>query len=193
MPDPDAIPESLLAGVRSGHEDSWRELVDLLSPQVFRIVRNQINQTADHEDVAQETFTKIFLKFEQFAGLQDFRHWVSRITINTCYDWLRKKKARPVDSFADLGEQHAEIIERSLAGESDTQEFGRQMMIDLLHKLIATLKPREQIVIRLLDLEEKSVQDVCNLTGWGASKVKVTAMRARRKLGDMLRELESQD
>lgn len=193
MPDPDTIPEALLAGVRSGREDSWRELVDLLSPQIFRIVRNQISQSADHEDVAQEVFTKIFLKFEQFAGLQDFRHWVSRITINTCYDWLRKKKARPLVSYADLGEQHAEIIERTLAGESDTPEFGRQLMIDLLHKLIATLKPREQIVIRLLDLEEKSVQDVCDLTGWGSSKVKVTAMRARRKLGEMLKELESQD
>jgi RNA polymerase sigma-70 factor (ECF subfamily) len=193
MPDSDLIPPTLLAGVREGREDAWRELVDLLSPQVFRIVRNQINRSADHEDVAQETFTKIFLKFEQFAGRQDFRHWVSRITINTCYDWLRKKKARPLDSYADLGEQHAEIIERTLAGENEAPDVGRQLMIDLLHKLIATLNPREQIVIRLLDLEEKSVQDVCDLTGWGASKVKVTAMRARRKLGEMLRKLEPQD
>lgn len=192
MSSPDAIPSALLEGVRQGREDAWRELVDLLSPQVFRIVRNQISHSADHEDVAQETFTKIFLKFEQFAGRQDFRHWVSRITINTCYDWLRKKKVRPLVSYADLSETQAEIIERTLAGESDEPELGQQMMIDLLHKLIATLKPREQIVIRLLDLEEKSVQDVCDLTGWGASKVKVTAMRARRKLGDMLRELESQ-
>lgn len=45
-------------------------------------------------------------------------------------------------------------------------------------------------MIRLLDLEERSVQDVCNHTGWGASKVKVTAMRARRKLTEQMLRLE---
>jgi RNA polymerase sigma-70 factor (ECF subfamily) len=63
-------------------------------------------------------------------------------------------------------------------------------MRELLDQLIATLNPREQIVIRLLDLEEKTVQDTCNLTGWGASKIKVTAMRARRKLSEQLKKLE---
>ena len=57
--------------------------------------------------------------------------------------------------------------------------------------MIATLAPREQIVIRLLDLEQQSVQDVCNHTGWGASKVKVTAMRARRKLAEQMQRLET--
>ena len=57
--------------------------------------------------------------------------------------------------------------------------------------MISTLNPREQIVIRLLDLEERSVRDISELTGWGSSKIKVTAMRARRKLANRLHQLES--
>ncbi|MDB4412490.1 hypothetical protein N9170_03350 [Akkermansiaceae bacterium] len=63
-------------------------------------------------------------------------------------------------------------------------------MRELLNRLIATLNPREQIIIRLLDLEEKSVQNICDLTGWGSSKVKVTAMRARTKLADHFKKLD---
>ena len=64
------------------------------------------------------------------------------------------------------------------------------VFVNGLEKLLATLKPRERTVIQLLDLEERTVQETCNLTGWGASKVKVTAMRARRKLREQLQRLE---
>jgi len=183
--------ENLLAQVRAGTESAWQDLVKQLSPQVFGIIRNQIRATSDHDDIAQEAFTKIFLKLDQFAGKQPFRHWVSRLTINTCYDWLRKRKARPLVSYTDLDEKEAEILEKTLAGDQLEQKESIASMRALLDRLISSLKPREQIVIRLLDLEEKSVQDVGELTGWGASKIKVTAMRARKKLRNLLHKLET--
>jgi len=183
----------LLARVRTGEEEAWRELISLLTPLVSKIIHNQVRRTSDHEDLAQEVLTKIFLKLNQFAGKQPFTHWVSRITINTCYDWLRKDKARPLVSYSDLCDTQAEILEKNLSGDSTSNNEDLSAMRELLDRLISTLKPREQIVIRLLDLEEKSVQDVCNLTGWEASKVKVTAMRARRKLTQQLKKLEHAD
>jgi RNA polymerase sigma-70 factor (ECF subfamily) len=63
--------------------------------------------------------------------------------------------------------------------------------VEVLEKLLATLKPAEQMVLRMLDLEERSVQEICRLTGWGASRIKVTAFRARRKLGETFKRLEN--
>jgi DNA-directed RNA polymerase specialized sigma24 family protein len=60
----------------------------------------------------------------------------------------------------------------------------------VVDQLLATLNPRERMVLQLMDLEKKSLRDVCSLTGWGLSKVKVTAMRARRKLNANLKQLE---
>ena len=190
MDDPTTVSPELLSRVRTGEEEAWRELVLLLNPLVTKIIRNQVRHTSDHDDLAQEAFTKIFLKLDQFAGRQPFTHWVSRITINTCYDWLRKHQVRPLVSFADLGETQAGLIEKKLAGEATDERESIAAMRELLDRLIATLKPREQIVIRLLDLEEKTVQDISDLTGWGASKIKVTAMRARQKLSEQLKKLE---
>lgn len=190
MAEASEIPSQLLDNVREGQEAAWAELIELLTPLVYKVIRNQVRTHSDHDDLAQEVFTKIFLKLDQYQAKQPFLHWVSRITINTCYDWLRRKKVRPLVSYSDLGETQADILEKTLAGEGLEQKESIEAMRTLLDRLISTLKPQEQIVIRLLDLEEKSVQDISDLTGWGASKIKVTAMRARRKLAEQMKKLE---
>lgn len=193
MSEAEAIPPAILEGVHRGDEEAWVELLRLLSPQVFSIIRRQIRSTADHDDLAQEVFTKIFLKLDRYGGKKEFRHWVSRVTINICYDWLRRKKSRPLYSFSDLGENEERMIGRTLAGEAPENDDRLQDLRRILDSLISTLKPREQIVIRLLDLGENSVHEVCELTGWGESKVKVTAMRARAKLAGMLKAIKQRD
>jgi len=188
---PSRITLDLLARVKAGDEDANRTLVEILYPIVRGNLRNHLRRFADHDDVSQEVFMKIFLKIEQYTGPQPFEHWVSRIAVTTCYDWLRKQRSRPLVTYSELSEAEVEIIDKNTqstrAGTSDTH---RELFSGLLDKLIATLKPREQIVIRLLDLEENSVKEVTELTGWSASKVKVTAMRARRKLAQQLERLE---
>ena len=187
-----AITPELLAGVRSGDDAASRTLVEILYPSVQANVRNHLRRQADHDDVAQEVFLKIFLKIEQYRGPQPFEHWVSRIAVTTCYDWLRKHRIRPLVTSSDLSEAEVEILEKSRQATSrGTSDAQRELFSGLLDKLISTLNPREQIVIRLLDLEERSVRDISELTGWGSSKIKVTAMRARRKLADRLHQLES--
>ena len=190
---PSRITPDLLERVKSGDEEANRTLVELLYPTVRGNIRNHLRRQADHDDVAQEVFMKVFLKIDQYSGPQPFDHWVSRIAVTTCYDWLRKHKARPLVSYSDLSDAEVEIIDKSLhSNDGGGSESQRELFSGLLDKLIGTLKPREQIVIRLLDLEEHSVKEVTELTGWSASKVKVTAMRARRKLADQLQRLERQ-
>ena len=188
-----AITNELLERVRAGDESANRNLVEILYPGVRANVRNHLRKQADHDDVSQEVFLKIFLKIDQYKGPQPFDHWVSRIAVTTCYDWLRKHRVRPLVTYSDLSEAEVELIEKSrqatTMGTSDTQ---RELFSGLLDKLISTLNPREQIVIRLLDLEERSVREISEFTGWGASKIKVTAMRARRKLIEQLQDLETQ-
>lgn len=187
---PPRITPELLDRVKAGEEEANRQLVEILYPTVRANVRNHLRRQSDHDDVSQEVFMKIFLKIDQYSGPQPFEHWVSRIAVTTCYDWLRKHKARPLVTYSDLSDAEVEIIDKSLQSSAEGSDTQRELFSGLLDKLIATLKPREQIVIRLLDLEEKSVKEATELTGWGASKVKVTAMRARRKLADQLQRLE---
>lgn len=185
------ITPALIDQARLGDPEACHQLVVMFHPWVMRRVRGQIHRHADVDDVVQEVFLKIFVKIDQFRGIQPFSHWVARVTTNTCYDWLRRQKARPSIAASDLSEAERAVIENTLAMESnESDDIKAEVLTGLLDRLIASLKPREQIVIRLLDLEQNSVAEVAELTGWGISKVKVTAHRARKKLAEKLKYLE---
>ncbi|MFP6873466.1 MAG: RNA polymerase sigma factor [Verrucomicrobiales bacterium] len=181
----------VIAAVRRGDENACRSLIDHLYPVIIPIVRKNLPHRDDEEDLLQEIFAKIFSRIRQYSGSGPIVHWASRIAVNTCYDQLRRQKTRPTLSFGDLDADEIQFLKLKLAqGPERMTELGGEIAGELLNKLLTTLSTREQAVIRLLDLEENSVLDVCKLTGWGTSKVKVTAMRARRKLQVALARLE---
>ena len=103
---------------------------------------------------------KVFARIDQYKGDVDFRHWVSKVALHTCYDKLRSARLRPELRYADLSPQQAEFLESTLAT-SPTAESTPDGGVarDLVNQLLATLKPNEQLVLRLLDLEQKSVGD----------------------------------
>jgi len=185
------ITARLLDDVRAGDEKAADELVCRIYPLVRTSVCRHIRAVDDHDDVAQEIYMRIFLKLHQFSGPQPFEHWVSRICVTTCYDWLRKIRARPATPCADLNEHEIRQIEAALSDGAPADHAMRQdVMSGILDKLIDTLNPREQIAVRLLDLEETGVKEAARLTGWSESKVKTTAMRARAKLAQHLAVIE---
>lgn len=134
---------------------------------------------------------KTFANLNRFRGEQPFTHWVARIAVNTCYDQLRKQKVRPEVRFADLSAEDIEFVDAVILRTPHELQSGQgRDGRELIEKLFATLNARERLILEMIDLEKRSVQDVCDLTGWGASKVKVTAMRARQKLNLNMNQLE---
>jgi RNA polymerase sigma factor (sigma-70 family) len=195
MVQPDLSPnvdwDDAIARVREGSQQAAVGLVDALYGHVIRIVRSHLPRGADEQDLAQEIFMKMFSRIESFRGEQPFPHWVARIAVNTCYDRLRRQKVRPEVRFSDLSEEEANFLQSTFAGPESAETAQDTDGAEVVEKLLATLNATEQTVLRMLDMEQKSVQEISELTGWGASKVKVTAMRARRKLNETLKRLES--
>jgi len=187
------IPEPLLKAAQGGDEAACSDLVVAVYPLITRCVGRQIRRRDDVDDVVQEVILKVILKLGQYRGPQPFGHWVSRVAVTTAYDWLRKQRVRPAVTAADLSDEERSLLEHGPAGAGETSSSMQQdLLTGLLDKLIAMLHPREQVVIRLLDLEERSVREISELTGWSESKIKVTAHRSRKKLSELLNQLESQ-
>jgi len=177
--------------VKQGDEPAARRLVDLLYPQVIRIVRSHLPNRSDDDDDVQEVFMKVFTKIDQYRTQQDvFDHWVARIAVNHCRDRLRSLRSRRVISYAELDADEATFVSQMLQEDSKPEPARTEETLAVLEKLLSGLNERERIVIRLLDLEQRPVREVAEVTGWGESKVKVTAMRARRRLGERLAAME---
>lgn len=184
MPDPtpEFDFEACLERVRQRNQAAARELVEQLYPLVIRIVRAHLPRRVQEEDLSQEVFMKMFTRLEQYQGNVPFTHWVSRIAVTTCIDQLRAQRRRPELRWADLSENEVQVLDAVLQADDAQTPDDSLAARELLEKLLAQLKPQDQVVIRLLDLEQKSVAEVAALTGWNSALVKVRAFRARRKL-----------
>jgi len=171
-----------LARVREQDDSAARTLVKHLWPLVIKIVRSHLPRRTGEEDLAQDIFVKIFTRLDQYEARKPFEHWVSRVAVTTCLDALRAEKRRPEWRMADLGEQEAEWLEYVTGDTTDEAPVDGLAAREVLTKLLQMLSADDRMVISLLDLELKSVAEIAELTGWGTSKVKVKAFRARKKL-----------
>jgi len=179
--------------VRQRDQTAARQLVEHLYPLVIRIVRSHLPRRVAEEDLAQDIFLKMFTRLEQYQGNVPFPHWVSRIAVTTCIDQLRAQKRRPEFRWADLSENEADVLDAVLTDDREVEAGDALAARELVHQLLGQLKPDDRLVIQLLDLEQKTIAEICALTGWNTSLVKVRAFRARRKLRKLFEELKRKE
>ena len=136
-------------------------------------------------------FIKVFQKLSQFSGKVPLEHWVSRIAVNTCLNQIESERVRPELRQADLSEEQRAVVE-NLSSTSDElapdKKFASRQLVE---HLLAGLKPAERLVINMLYLEGRSVEEIRKMTGWSGALVKVRAFRARQKMKQLLERLET--
>jgi len=189
MADLDAA-ELVQAALR--HDDeAARELVRRLYPLVAKMVRSHRPRRTSEEDLCQMIFIKVFQKLNQFSGKVPLEHWVSRIAVNTCLSQIEAERLRPELRHADLSEEQQAVIE-NLACSSNELAPDRQLASrQLVEHLLQLLKPVERLVIDLLYLQGRSVEEIHKITGLGTAAIKVRAFRARQKMKAQLSNLSA--
>jgi RNA polymerase sigma-70 factor (ECF subfamily) len=125
---------------------------------------------------------KVFAHLDQYSGRVPLEHWVSRIAINTCLNHLSAEKVRPELRWADLTEEQSEVLENLISDEDEVPPSQQYATRDLVDELLICLKPADRLIIKLLHLEGRSVQEIRQMTGWNNSLIKVRAFRARIRL-----------
>jgi RNA polymerase sigma-70 factor (ECF subfamily) len=183
--------EDGLRRIEQGDEVAARELLRRLHPFVLKLVRTHLPRRISEEDLVQMIFIKVFHKLNQYTGRVPLEHWISRIAVNTCLNALKAEKIRPEWRLGDFSEEIAAGIEKLATTEADAatnDDFDNAKK--LVTELISRLSPEDRLVITLLHLEEKSVEEIHALTGWSRSAIKVRAFRARAKMKKMLNQQE---
>jgi len=178
----------LIAAVRQGDAASFEPLVRKYSPRVFATARRYARRESEVEDIVQEVWMKAYQKLPGFRGEAPFEHWLMRLTVRTCYDFLRAHQRNREASFSELSEGESDWLERFAkepVGNPEDAEAARQ----LVQRILEQLSPPARLVITLLEIEERSVKEISRLTGWSVPLVKVRAFRARAEMRKVLRRL----
>lgn len=173
-------------------ETAFAEIVRRFSPRVFRFAARFFHRHSLVEEAAQEVFLKIFTQITSFDGRGSLEGWITRITINTCINLLRSAKRQPELTISDLTDDETTWLENKIYSASATQhQDAEQKLIatDLINRVMETLPPEDKLVLMMVDGEGASIKEVAAMTGWGESKVKVKAFRARRRMREAVRKL----
>lgn len=164
-----------------GDTARFEPLVVKYSPRVFATARRYARRESEVEDIVQEVWSKAFQKLGTFRGTAPFEHWLMRLAVRTCYDFLRHHQRSRERVFSELSVPEQEWLERVMADPS-TGSADAAAARQLVHRLLDMLSPSARLVMVLLELEEKSVKEIAALTGWSVPLVKVRAFRARAEM-----------
>ena len=175
----------LIAAVLKGDAASFEPLVAKYSPRVFGTARRYARRESEVEDIAQEVWLKAFEKLGSFRGEAPFEHWLMRLAVRICYDFLRGHQRNREMAFSELSDSESDWLDRQVtqpepAGEN--ADAARQ----LIARVLDQLSPAARLVITLLEIEERPVKEIAKLTGWSVPLVKVRAFRARAEMRKIL-------
>ncbi len=187
------VTAELLRRVRRLEDDAARDLVGLLFPLVMRIVHAHLPRRASEEDLAQEIFAKVFQHLGQYRGAVPFEHWVSRIAVNHCRNAIRAQSSRPEWRMSDLAEETDGLLDHLNASASPEPSTLEQMAVtELVEELLSSLDPQDRALIRWLEMEDWTIEEIAHHTGWSSTYIRVRAFRARRKLNTRFGQLRKE-
>ena len=190
LPDVPSSVQACVDGVRRGESAAAEALVRRFEPQVRRLVRAHRPRAVLEDDLVQDVFLAVFTRLGRYQEREGvpFEHWLSRLTINLCRDALRsERRRRPVPSLSPEALQWIASLVADPAPPVD-ELLGARAAVKAL---LAVLPPDDRLLLTLLSLEERSLEEVAALTGRNRTALKVSAFRARRRLQDAARRLLS--
>jgi RNA polymerase sigma-70 factor, ECF subfamily len=182
---------ALVRRIQAKDEIAFREIVDRYQAKVFSIIYGILRNRNDAEDIAQQVFAKIYFSIKNFDFRSSLLTWIYKITVNECYDYLRKKRVRKLvyesDFSADdsLRVEHAEPAADRAPGVDQ-----RLAQHDLVFKLLSKISEEDRTLILLKEVEGHSVEELAEMTGMNENTIKVKLFRARQKLVKAAQRLE---
>src|SRR6266508_4849245 len=107
-------PEGVLVRrAQAGDEAAFRDIVERYQAKVFSIIHGIVRQRNDVEDIAQQVFAKVYLSIRSFDFRSSLITWIYKITVNECFDYLRKRKVRKLVYESDMNEDEVRRVENS--------------------------------------------------------------------------------
>ncbi|MCC7155623.1 MAG: sigma-70 family RNA polymerase sigma factor [Bryobacterales bacterium] len=171
----------LVRRVQARDEIAFREVVDRYQGKVFSIIFGILRNHNDAEDIAQQVFAKVYFSINNFDFRSSLLTWIYKITVNECYDYLRKKKVRKLVYESDFSEDESLRMEQS-EPDLDKPVDAALSDRDLVMKLLSKVSEQDRQLMLLKEVEGHSVEELAEMTGMNENTIKVKLFRARQKL-----------
>jgi RNA polymerase sigma-70 factor (ECF subfamily) len=177
------LERTLLRRQRDREERAFRELIDDHRDRVFNITYRMLGNRHEAEDVAQEVFITVFKTIETFREESKFSTWLYRVTVNHCKNrikYLARRHDRDRDELDETSQQtNGAVTGLPVRAAQPDKALASAQMEKLLQEAIRTLDDDHRAVVILRDVEDLSIEEICEITGLPDGTVKSRLHRAR--------------
>jgi RNA polymerase sigma-70 factor (ECF subfamily) len=174
---------TLVRRAQAGDETAFREIVEKYQSKVFSIIHGIVRQRNDVEDIAQQVFAKVYFSIRNFDFRSSLITWIYKITVNECFDYLRKKKVRKLVYESDMSEDEVRRVENTEPVlDRSTRTDSTLAKRDYITKLLDRVSDEEKQLLMLKEVEGYSVEELAGMLRMNENTIKVKLFRARQKL-----------
>lgn len=178
------VEKELIEECRNGDLHNFRKIVEKSTPLIFSVAFRIMGDEDVARDIVQDTMVTVWQKLKKIKTAESYTTWVYRITVNKCYDQLRKQKRQKEKRF---GEREWEIISNHLSEEENTELENRENTM-IINMLTSQLSPRQKAVFVLSELEGLDSDEIVRITGMTKPLVKANLYYARKNIGSLLKK-----
>ncbi len=172
-----------LKAIAEGDAQAFAKLVDMHKNLVFTVALRMVKNKEEAEEVAQDTFIKVFKSLKKFKGECKLSTWIYRIAYNTCLDSIKKHKrmqgAVPVSALTGM---ELAVVNTALTA---LEHKEKSVVIE---KCMQQLSAKDAGLVTLFYFEEKKLSEMAVLLDVAENTVKVQLFRARARLAKLLKE-----
>jgi RNA polymerase sigma-70 factor, ECF subfamily len=178
----------LVQKAQDGDKEAFELLVAKHQGRVFAVAGGILRNREDVEDIAQQVFLKAYFSLKRFDQRSAFSTWLYKITVNECWDLLRKKKVRPLVFESELSEEQAHLYQSTeqradFAPDVSDQLEARQQ----LDHWLDCLDERDRTMLVMKEVQGFTVEEIAELMEINVNTVKVRLFRARQKIAERIR------
>ena len=171
---------AVIARVRGGDREAFRELVERYSEMVFRLAYRFAGNQDDADDIVQEAFLRAYRGLEKFEGSASFSTWLYRIATNCALDMLDRRKSQPQPAV--VADQDEETPEERIVSHYPDQERTLPAPGTTFIRMMATLTPLERTAFVLRHFEQRSIEEIAETLKVRNGAAKHSIFRAVEKM-----------
>lgn len=171
-------------GVGRGDQRAFRALVDRYLNAITRFALRTLGDRAEAEEVAQETFLRLWTSAAKFEPHAQPKTWLYRIARNQCIDRIRKRRTHG---------QEVELSEREAGEDRPSALLLRKQTSERVEEALASLPERQREAITLVHYEGLTGAEACDVLAVSAEALESLLARGRRALRERLRDVEKSE
>jgi RNA polymerase sigma-70 factor (ECF subfamily) len=178
----------LVRKAQHGDKEAFEVLVAKHQGRVFAVAGGILRNREDVEDIAQQVFLKAYFSLKRFDQRSAFSTWLYKITVNECWDLLRKKKVRPLVFESELSEEQAHAYQSTEQKGNYAPDVSEQLEArEQLEHWLDCLEERDRAMLVMKEVQGFTVEEIAEIMSINGNTVKVRLFRARQKIAERIR------